>query len=33
MDERLVAAEAALNSTPDAPNTITCLTGRIPDGF
>jgi len=25
--------EAALNSTPDAPNTITCLTGQIPEGF
>lgn len=25
--------ELALPSTPDAPNTITCLTGRIPDGF
>jgi len=25
--------EVALNSTPDAPNTITCLTGRIPEGF
>lgn len=23
----------ALDSSPDAPNTITCLTGRIPDGF
>lgn len=25
--------QAALPSTPDAPNTITCLTGAIPDGF
>jgi Domain of unknown function (DUF4347) len=25
--------ESALPSTPDAPNTITCLTGQIPDGF
>jgi len=25
--------ESALPSTPEAPNTITCLTGRIPDGF
>jgi Domain of unknown function (DUF4347) len=25
--------ESALPSTPDSPNTITCLTGRIPDGF
>lgn len=25
--------EQALNSTPDAPNTITCLTGQIPEGF
>ena len=27
------APEAALSSTPDAPHTITCLEGRIPDGF
>ena len=27
------APEAALPSTANAPNTITCLTGRIPDGF
>jgi hypothetical protein len=25
--------ELALPSAPNAPNTITCLTGRIPDGF
>ena len=25
--------EKALPSTPDAPNTITCLTGQIPEGF
>jgi hypothetical protein len=25
--------ESALNSGPDAPNTVTCLTGQIPDGF
>lgn len=25
--------EAALTSSPSAPNTITCLTGRIPHGF
>jgi len=25
--------ELALNSSPTAPNTVTCLTGRIPDGF
>ena len=25
--------EAALPSSPSAPNTITCLTGRIPEGF
>src|SRR6478736_2047076 len=25
--------ELALNSAPNAPNTITCLTGRIPDGY
>jgi hypothetical protein len=25
--------EVALTSTADAPNTITCLTGRIPNGF
>jgi len=25
--------ELALSSAPNAPNTITCLTGRIPDGF
>ena len=25
--------ELALNSSPSAPNTVTCLTGRIPDGF
>jgi hypothetical protein len=25
--------EAALTSTPSAPNTITCLAGEIPDGF
>jgi len=25
--------ETALLSTPDAPNTVTCLTGEIPDGF
>jgi uncharacterized protein DUF4347 len=25
--------ELALTSVPNAPNTITCLTGRIPDGF
>lgn len=25
--------ERALVSTPDAPNTITCLTGRIPQGY
>jgi hypothetical protein len=25
--------ENALVSTPDAPNTITCLTGQIPEGF
>ena len=25
--------ESALPSTPDAPNTITCLTGQIPPGF
>jgi hypothetical protein len=25
--------QSALPSTPDAPNTITCLTGAIPDGF
>ena len=25
--------ERALSSTPDAPNTITCLTGEIPEGF
>jgi hypothetical protein len=25
--------ERALPSTPNAPNTITCLTGQIPDGF
>jgi len=25
--------ESALNSTPHAPNTITCLTGQIPEGF
>ncbi len=27
------APEAALSSTPNAPNTITCLTGSIPDGY
>ena len=27
------APEAALTSTPSAPNTITCLAGEIPDGF
>lgn len=25
--------EQALSSSPSAPNTITCLTGRVPDGF
>lgn len=25
--------QRALDSSPDAPNTITCLTGQIPDGF
>jgi len=25
--------ETARSSSPDAPNTITCLTGRIPEGF
>lgn len=25
--------EAALSSSPTAPNTITCLSGRIPDGY
>jgi Domain of unknown function (DUF4347) len=25
--------EAALSSSPNAPNTITCLTGKIPEGF
>jgi len=28
-----IQPELALPSAPDAPNTITCLSGRIPDGF
>jgi hypothetical protein len=28
-----VQPEAALTSSPRAPNTITCLTGKIPEGF
>jgi hypothetical protein len=25
--------ETALSSSPDAPNTVTCLTGEIPEGY